>query len=275
VINYQLPATTGFPSILKNFDATVENTGWELTIQTRNIESDKFTWTTSINMTIPKNRLVSFAGIDDSPYASRYKVGSPLSIQRMYIWKGIDPQTGEHIIADLDDNGSLDDKDRVFSSPFGPKYYGGMLNTLRFKGIEMSFLIQFSKQIGQIQYVNYPGSTGENQPVEAMNRWRQEGDITNVAKFSTDFTLPSFYSSTVLNSNYNIADASFIKLKTLSISYTLPKNIIDKLKLTQTRFFVQGQNLFVLSDFIGLDPETGARTMPQMKMITGGIDLKF
>jgi hypothetical protein len=275
VINYQLPATTGFPSISKNFDATVENKGWEFTVQSRNIESDKFTWTTSINMTIPQNILVSFPGIEDSPYASLYEVGSPLSIQRMYVWKGVDPQTGLHVLDDLDDNGSFDDKDRVFASPLAPKYYGGIMNTLRFKGLEMSFLIQFSKQTGQNEYINYPGNSRDNQPVNAMNRWKEEGDVTNVAKFSTDFSLSGFYSVYLLNSSYNTVDASFLKLKTISISYTFRNSTLNKLKLRQARIFAQGQNLLVVSDFIGFDPETGARTLPQLRMITGGIDLKF
>lgn len=274
IFDYQLPATTGFPYIRKNFDATVENTGWEFFIQTRNIETNSFSWSTSINMTLPKNRLLSFPGIDVSPYATQFKIGEPLSIQNHYIWKGVDPQTGLHVFADLDDSGTLNGKDRVFGNPLGSKYYGGVMNTLRYMGLELSFLFQLVKQKSVGPYSAAPGGSISNQPEEVMTRWAREGDVTNVGKFSTDFEVQgNFYN--VLASDYNIVDASFIRLRTFSLSYVLPVAFLEKFKVKQTRIFVQGQNLLTITDFVGLDPETGARVMPQMRTITGGISVKF
>ncbi|MBT1712578.1 hypothetical protein KK062_30365, partial [Fulvivirgaceae bacterium PWU5] len=86
LVDYQLPAMTGFPGVLSNLDATVENEGIELALQTRNIETENIRWSSIFNITFPKTRLVEFPGLETSPYASQFKIGEPLSIQRGYVW---------------------------------------------------------------------------------------------------------------------------------------------------------------------------------------------
>ncbi|MCD9018891.1 SusC/RagA family TonB-linked outer membrane protein [Parachryseolinea silvisoli] len=275
LVNYQLPTTTGFDFILTNFNATVENRGLEFVLQSQNIRSKRFDWTTSINLTVPKNELISFPGIEDSPYSKTYKVGEPLAIQYQYVWSGVNPQTGQHVIDDLSGDGAINYvDDGRFGSALVDKYYGGVVNTIRYGQFELSLLFQYCKRNGTSIYNDYPGMFIGNQPIEVMNRWENDGDITDIAKFSTDFTLYNEYTQ-VRSSNYNTVDASFIRLKTMSVTYKLPSTLLDKLNMKQLNVFVQGQNLWTITNFIGLDPETGARSLPQLRMITYGLQASF
>lgn len=274
VVDNPLSYITGFGSIYRNFDeATIENTGWEFALQSHNINRRHFKWETSLNITLSRNRLLSFDGIESSPYATQYKVGESLNIERKYVWKGVDPVTGNHVIADLDGNGSIDDADRVFSDNMDPKYFGGISNTFSYKGIGLSFLFRFANQKGTTAFQQAPGG-GANQPVEVMKRWRKQGDVTDIAKFSMDYQdLSWFYYSTA--SDHGIVDASFLTLSTLSLSYNLPRELVQKAKIREASIYVHGQNLLTITKFIGLSPESGAYSMPQLRMITGGINLKF
>lgn len=274
--NYTLPGTTGFTSILSNLNATVENTGYEAELNIAVLDVDDFHWSTSVNFSVPKNKLIEFPGLESSPYATVYKVGEPLTIQRLYVWNGVDPETGLHVISDENGDGSLDDSDKKFMKPLGRKYYGGILNTLAFKRFELSFLLQFSKHIMRDYLPGvYPGRPHANQITQVLDRWQNDGDQTSVAKFSADEGVEIYYGSYVVMSNLNTLSASFLRLKTLTLSYSVPSAILDRIRLKEAKLYVQGQNLFTHSDFIGLDPETGSYTIPPLRMITGGLSLKF
>src|SRR5690606_2520363 len=94
LVGTTLPGTTGFATINGNLDAIVENTGLELELNSVNINSNNFQWTTSFNITIPNNRLVSFPNLDESTYANQLVIGEPLNITKRYKWNGVDPDTG-------------------------------------------------------------------------------------------------------------------------------------------------------------------------------------
>ncbi|WP_199732274.1 SusC/RagA family TonB-linked outer membrane protein, partial [Flavobacterium macacae] len=120
-----LPGTTGFQTVQANLDATVRNTGFELTLRTVNIETVAFSWNTSINLTVSKNKLVSFPGLEGSTYASRYVVGQPMNIRKLYHYEGIDPDTGLYRFADTNGDGKVNYLDMTAIADFSPKYYGG------------------------------------------------------------------------------------------------------------------------------------------------------
>jgi TonB-dependent starch-binding outer membrane protein SusC len=273
LIDYQLPATTGFQTILSNFDATVQNTGWEFGVQSRNVNSAKIRWTTSFNLTLPRNELTDFPGIENSPYKHTYEVGRPLSVQFLYTWKGVDPNTGLNVIEDSNGDGTLDDDDRRLFDAFDANLYGGIQNALQIGAFEFSFLIQFSKKDVIAPSWAYPGMTASNQPIDVLSRWTREGDRTDVGKFSQNYDIYFEYGLTGI-SNRQIVDGSFIKLKNLIFSYRFPSRLVTRLKMSECRFFLQGQNLLTLSKFDGFDPETG-NGQPQLMTITGGFNVKF
>lgn len=271
LIDYPLPATTGFQSVLQNFEAVVQNTGWEVVVRGDVFSSSDWRWNLSMNFTLPDNKLVKFDGIENSPYATTYKIGEPLSIQRLYRSKGVNPETGRYEVEDRNSDGFINDLDRVLINPMDKSFYGGLNNTLQYKNIELSFLLQFTHQQKQRILFSYMPGTHNNQPVEVLDRWRETGDQTSIQKFSTN-SYTDFFNA--YSSDYNVTDASFIRLKTISISYLLPQEWLNRVKLQQAKVFLQGQNLFTLTKYDGLDPETGV-SLPPLRMITTGIQLKF
>jgi TonB-linked SusC/RagA family outer membrane protein len=276
LVNYQLPATTGFSSVNSNFDAVIENSGWEVNFNTRNIVTEKMQWTTAFNISIPRNKLIEFEGIEESPYANTFKVGQSLSVRRLYEWIGVDQTTGAHKFRDRNDDGRIiSDDDMIFTSSLDRRYFGGISNSVRYGPIEVSFLVQFSNQKANKYLAALPGRMG-NQPIEVLERWRQEGDIVDIQRVSTNTR--SIYGrayNTLFNSSYNIQSGSFARLKTLSISYQLPAKILKSVFVADASIYVQAQNLFTVTNFRGLDPETGSLSLPPLRMITTGILLKF
>lgn len=275
LVNYQLPFSTGFASIRTNFNASVENKGWEFTVQSRNIVRRNFSWNTSFNISFSKNKLLSFPGLETSPYAMQYKVGEPLNIQRHYVWLGVDPETGLHTFEDLNKDGVIDyyEKDVKFVNSMARRFYGGMSNNLQYKSFDLSFTLEFASTPALRPFWDYPGANISNQLVSVMNRWRKPGDKTDVARFSTKFAdvIPYGFASL---SNYSVVDGSFIKLRTLSLSYALPAKLLKVTPVKDARIFLQGLNLLTISNYPGLDPQTG-NALPQLRSITGGINVKF
>ncbi len=275
LVDYTLPATTGFSSVLKNFEATVQNTGWEILLRADLVRSENLQWSVSANLSIPRNKLVAFPGIEDSPYATYYKVGEPLSIQRTYIWTGVDPETGLHTFLDVDENGVINSNDKEFTYSLDSKFYGGLNSNFRYKGFEVSFLLRFKQQKAKLNPV-YNAGDQNNIPLWIWNeRWQQPGDITDVQRFTQ--TSPG----TTALSNYNnsdaITEASFIRLQSLSLSYTLPQALAQKAGAKMVKIFLQGQNLFTISSYnrYVLDVERAGSGFPQLRIITAGLQLKF
>jgi TonB-linked SusC/RagA family outer membrane protein len=272
LVNYPLPSATGFDFILSNFIAAVQNRGWEFVVSTKNIERSAFKWVTTLNLTIPQNKLIEFDNIENSPYATQYRVGKPLNIRRTYKWLGVNPESGLHEIFDANKDGVYNDSDKDFSKAVGKKYYGGLLNSISFRRFEMSFLLQFASQNAQFRY-SAPGGR-QNQFVEIMKRWQSKGDISDHQKF-TDATSGQRVYEYAMGSDYAIVDASFIRLKTVSLSYALPGRMLNSIKIQNVSAFVQMQNVFTITDFVALDPETGSYTLPQLRMITTGLQFKL
>ncbi|MCK9305515.1 MAG: SusC/RagA family TonB-linked outer membrane protein, partial [Bacteroidales bacterium] len=276
LVNYTLPAFTGFSSVLKNFEATIENSGWEILLRGNLIRSENLQWNMSANITFPRNKLVAFPDIEDSPYATIYKVGEPLSIVRAYTWTGVDPETGLHTFLDVDNNGVINESDKRFSYNMDSKCYAGLSSNLVYKGFELSFLLRFKEQRARYKPLPQAGEQ-DNIALWAWNeRWQKPGDITDVQRFTQYYE-----STTVLNNYYSYSDArtdaSFIRLQTLSLSYTLPKLITQKAGAKMVKIFLQGQNLFTISKYnrYALDVEIVGNSFPQLRMITAGLQLKF
>ncbi|WP_161554529.1 SusC/RagA family TonB-linked outer membrane protein [Sinomicrobium soli] len=268
-----LPYSTGFTSITDNFsEALIQNSGWEFLLRGTLIQNPDFTWSMSFNLSVNRNKLVSFEGIEDSPYSTIFKVGESLSIQRLYVWEGVDPETGEHQFLDKDDNGIINDEDKVFNNALDRDFYGGITQELSYKGLGLSFLFQFSRQNARFIESRTPGYNF-NQPDYVLDRWQEPGDMTNVQRYSTQGTMGTSFSQ-FRSSTGNLEDASFIRLKSLNLSYTFSKGLINKFNLKNLRLFVQGQNLLTFTGYSGPDPET-RYGLPPLRMITTGFHITF
>ncbi|TXD81182.1 SusC/RagA family TonB-linked outer membrane protein [Subsaximicrobium wynnwilliamsii] len=275
LIGVPLPATTGFNSINANLDATVENRGLEFQLTSQNIKTEHFSWSSSVNLTIPKNELLSFPDLEGSSYANQLVIGQPLNIVKVYESQGVNPQTGLFEFTDFNNDGNISSpQDRQIVKDLNPEYYGGFENSLSYKNLSLNVLFQFTKQLGAHYLAggNFIGAMS-NQPVEVLDRWQNIGDVTDVQQFTTGLDPESalaFINYT--QSDAGITDASYIRLKTVALSYQLP-TIRQRVNC---EVFLRGQNLLTLTKYNGLDPETRSRnTIPPLRFITLGTKFTF
>lgn len=278
LVNYTLPAQVGFTSILANFPALVQNSGWEYTLATTNIHTPKFRWNTSANLTVLRNKLLDFPNLSTSSYANKLVLGQPTTIIKYLENTGVNAQTGLYQF-----NGTSVPANQTAITNTAPKFYGGITNDLSYGNFNLSFLFHFARQNGVNELgasVNAPGvlPTGalSNQPTYALQRWQNAGDVTAVQKYTTSNSTGYL---NLTNSNAIISDASFIRLKNLEFAYRLPALLASKIKMKACKIYVQGQNLLTFTNYKGLDPETatsyGVAMLPTLKTMVLGIQTTF
>jgi TonB-linked SusC/RagA family outer membrane protein len=277
LVGYRLPWTTGFSSVQSNLNATVENRGIEISVNAINIKSKNFRWSTSLNLTFPKNKLVNYPNLAGTSYSTTYVVGQPLSILFVYDQKGVNPQNGIYDVVDIDGNGLLNQLDKTSYLFLGPKCYGGFQNILNYKSFQLDALLQFVKQDGR----NYLGEfttpgTGFNQPTEVLSRWQNLGDDKPIQKFSSGVVaINSQAFSNYRESTALVSDASFIRLKNVSLSYRFNEEMNKRLGVQHSKVFIQGQNLVTITKYKGLDPESQGMRLPPLRWLTMGVQLTF
>ncbi len=280
LVGYNLPVTTGFSSIRANLPAVIENKGWELELSSSNVKGKSFTWATAFNVSIPKNKLISYPNIESSSYATRFVVGQPLFLRFLYKFNGLNPTTGVYTFEDLNKDGvitSAGDRVPVF---VGQKWFGSISNSFTFKGISIDFSFQFVKQTGFDLAIEKgtPGRFNTNEPVSLLNRWQKIGDQSVFQKYSSaTSSAASSMNSLFMLSDALITDASFVRLKNVSLSWQLPAKWQRQLKTNTIRFYLQGQNLLTITKYKGLDPETNGTisTLPSLRVVTAGLNLTF
>lgn len=272
LIGLSLPSITGFTSVQGNFPATVENTGWELVLQIRPIQTIDFIWNSNLNLTLPKNRLIKFQDLESSSYASIYEIGRSLSIRKLYHYTGIDPVTGKYTFEDVNGDGILNNEDQTIIADMSRNFYGGWQNSLNYKNWSFSFLFEFVRQKGlnPIRAFGVPGAQ-VNFPKEVLDRWQKNDSNGKYQGYTQNYDAGSFnYSS----SGANIKDASFIRMKSLSFNYQLPSNIIHSLRLEQAQVYMNAQNLFTLTPYKGFDAQSpGGLNLPALTSVHLGIKL--
>lgn len=272
LVGLPLPSITGFNTVQANLPATVENTGWEFELAAKIFARD-FKWQTFINFTIPRNKLLNFPQIEQTSYANTYRIGHPLNIRLLYRYNGVDPDTGLYRVVDVNTDGSYDFEDRVVIKNFGRKYYGGINNNISYKAFNLDFLWEFVSQEG---YGNYRGLAGTKtiQTNGFFKEW-QYGENKNIQRVSESFdALIAYYNS--FESEHFIMNSSFIRLKTLSINYNLPKRPLKSFGLNGCKLFLQVQNLLTITDYNGLNVESpGANSIPTLRTVTLGAKFNF
>ncbi|WP_177222912.1 SusC/RagA family TonB-linked outer membrane protein [Chitinophaga sp. YR627] len=278
-----LPATAGqVGSFIENMPATIQNTGFEFSLNSINIKTNTLTWNTYFNLTIPRNKLLEFGDIESSTYAGTLIVGQPANFVKLYRAAGVNAETGLYEFYDKDGKITNNpDSDPLNYNRFidpNPRFYGGIGNTLNCRRFTLDFLFQFVKQLGEnIPGSSMPGAGRNNQQRDVINHWRKPGDITTIQKFAsaTNFDATMAY-------NYNLfsdafwQNAAFVRLKNVSLSYDLPTSVLSKLKLRSVRFYAHGQNLLTFTPYKGLDPESKSNfSLPPLRTVTFGAQISL
>lgn len=278
LIGYPLGFTSGFYSINQNINANIKNTGLELQIDAHIIKSRSFNWSSSLNFTTNKNVLTRFDGLEKTTLSKQYVIGEPVNIKKTFPLIGVNPQTGLYEYRTADGKATstpnpLNDITSLVNT--NPKWYGGVSNKLDYKNFSLDFLFQFVKQVGSsglFTMFGRPAGAMQNTPSVVQDQyWRKPGDQKTYQKPSTTFN--SSYIS-LLQSDAAYQDASFIKLKNISLSYTLPQAWLKKTKISNAKIYTLAQNIFTITNYYGIDPESQLLLyLPPLRTITFGIQI--
>jgi len=276
LVGIPLPGTTGFASLQSNLNAVVENTGWEFELRVLPLQKKELEWSASVNLSIPRTKLVSFPGLETSTYRNQYIIGEPLDVIQAYNFEGVDTETGLYTFTDFDGDGIISaNGDRRAVVRRNPKYFAGFQNNVRFQNWTVDFLLQYVNQTGtKSAHMGFlPGSIS-NVPSAGGSVWTQPGDVAQVQQYSTGFNndaTTAFYQ--YIGSNDSYTDASYVRLKNISVSYELPSSISGSL---QCKIYALAQNLFTVTSYKNADPETQySGYLPPLRIISMGMKLTF
>lgn len=276
LVNYKLPTVTGFANVIANLNAEVRNTGWEFILNTTNIAAQDFSWKSSFNVSLPKNKLVSFPGLATSPYYSQYIIGQPLNIStRLYRYTGVDPETGIYTAVDVNQDGQMNLDDRTERVKLDASLFGGFKNTLVYRQFSLDFLFSFRKQKGRnyLYYIEDPGMMNNIPAILYDQFWREPGQRALLQRPTQSYSSEAYNARNYFQtSNASYSDASFIRLRNVSLSYNLPVPSLQRLRITNARLYLQAENLFRITPYELGDPEVGAYyIVPPLRTIVVGV----
>ncbi|WP_188134050.1 SusC/RagA family TonB-linked outer membrane protein [Chitinophaga sp. CF418] len=281
LLGKNLSLVTGFNGIRRNLPALVQNTGWEFTLDYTPVKGSNFTWSGSANITIPQNKLIRYDGLAESSDNNRFIIGESIGIVKVFQYEGVNPITGLYEFVTVKGeltSAPVDPTDKIRFLNLDPKWYGGFSNTVSFKGFDLDMFFQFSKQKAAIaRFGNYPGANIGQQPKIVLNRWRKAGDVAEIQKVTTNFAEYFDPLNAAGSSDAAYGDATYVRLKNVSLSYRFNAGFIKKAHISNARIFVQGQNLLTITNYFGgVDPETqSAGSLGALRTFTIGTQLTF
>lgn len=292
LLNVPVPVYTGFTTQLTNI-GSMQNKGFEFGLTSTNIKNKDFTWTSNFNFSINRNEVLKLGPnnapieIDEWGYFVT-EVGQPMSNYKGYIFDGIyqnqaqvnnsirypGAAPGDPIIRDVNGDKVIDLNDRTILGNSQPDFTAGLTNTLKYKNFEFSFLLQgvFGNEIWnqQTRFSKF-WNDSRNSYGSVTNYWKSEQEPGDGKTFKPYATYPANALGKAAYiqgySNYWMEDGSFIRIKNLRLSYTLPENLFKKMPMRSARVYVNAENVYVFSKYVGFDPEnssysTGASNVP-------------
>ena len=280
--------TVGFSSMLKNV-GEMKNQGVEVDINVDVFKHSQVRWNTGLALSHNSNKVTKLYEGKDIIDGSRItREGESYYSWWSREWAGVDPQTGEEqwVLNTKNEDGSINrgltknptEAQRVIIGKPDPKLTGGWRNSLSWKGLELNMLFNFS--LGGKVYDTYRTSFTDtdgyavwyNMSTDQLNRWQKPGDVTDVPRRINNYVWGNYGSSRFMK------DLNYLRLKSLSLSYSLPQKWVNKAQLNNVRVFVSGSNLLTLTSYKFTDPEMPVNGMPtfglpNLKTVTFGIEL--
>ncbi|PXY00987.1 SusC/RagA family TonB-linked outer membrane protein [Marinifilum breve] len=274
----QIPLQSGFQNLTSNI-GDFRNKGYEISIRSTNFSTKNFMWSTNFNFSYNKSEIREL--IEDDRIIElgtvAYKKGNPIASLYLAEWAGVNPETGYNMYVNPDATGADDllieyqtnvrtpnESDitasrRVTNKTGNPKYFGGFTNTFRYKNFDASVLISFAGGHYVVNSANHQlrNDVWMNQHKDVNNAWKQAGDQSQLAVRALNYWQPLTrrVDSDYQNSTQFLQDADYVKLKNLTIGYTLDNSLSSKVGIDKLRFYVQAQNLFTITDVDYIDPE--------------------
>ncbi len=294
LLNAPIAATNGFSSITRNI-GDMQNKGFEFSLNTRNFVGE-FKWSTSFNISLNRNKVLRL--VDDQPiypggrFLGRIAVGEPLGYFYGKAYAGVDAANGDALYyVDASRTATTNDYAAAQNQKLGdpnPKFFGGLGNHFSYKNFDLDVQAQFVSgneiynMAGVFQSAN--GDYFDNQTIDQLNYWTPTNTITNIPQ-------PRFGDSNGTGpSSRWIQDGSYLRIKSVTFGYNIPKSFINKYKLQNVRIYASALNLFTITGYKGYDPEVNTPsggslqsdniqlghdfyTPPQARTITFGLNI--
>lgn len=290
--NRPISSTTGFQNYLGNL-GQLNNRGWELELRTINFAGSNFNWTSVLNMTHNKNKIVSLDGkLEQSIEGSWFihKVGLPYSTFYVKEYAGVDPQTGTalYYMNTQDANGNYDktvttDASAAQAIPYksvDPKISGGFTNIVNYKWFDLALTLTYSlggysfDKTGTYNETDGAKEQNYNLPIYELDRWQKPGDVTDVPRFVLG------QAAGPQNSSRYVHSTDHLRVKNLTLGFTLPDQWLTKLGVSKARLYFSGSNLLTWAKWDQYDPEVPVSgevfcETPPMRTYSFGIEVSF
>ena len=278
------------PSITRN-EAAMSNWGVEVALSSVNIDRKGFRWTTDFNISTNRNRLekltlqkvyyYALASEAQNERVIRMEEGKPLSSFWGYKSLGVDPETGMMVYEDINEDGQINASDKQYIGNANPDFTFGLTNNLSWKGLNLSFLITGSvgndiynaSKIDMVGMHNYA-----NQTTDVLRRWRTPGQVTDIPKAGELYNIKA--------SSRWIEDASFLKIKNITLSYDIKHPALKKANIARIQPYVTLDNMITFTRYTGYDPEMSLSSnaydmgvdygvYPCVKTVMFGVNIDF
>lgn len=263
LLKRNLPKVSGYNSVYSNMGETA-NRGLEITLNSRNITTKDFSWNSTLVFSWNENEIKDLYGDGKDDLGNRWFIGHPIGViydyEKVGIWQedeiaagmheNWDPiaEAGDIKLKDQNGDGKINDDDRKILGQTAPKWIGGLTNTFTYKDFSLSVFIQTVQGLKKNNTLisiagdemgrrNSTTEIGYWTPENQSNEWRSLRKNSN----KHGYGFPS--------------DASFTRIKDITLSYNLPRTIVSKIGIDALQMYVSGRNLFTFTDWIGWDPE--------------------
>jgi TonB-linked SusC/RagA family outer membrane protein len=291
LLERQLPTASGFGRITQNIGQT-RNTGLEIGLNTINVDGKNFSWTTDWMFYTNKEEIVSLYQGKEDDIGNKWFIGHPIVTHYDYKFDGIWQNTpedqarmalfnnnggtfqaGDIKLYDVDGNDKITSDDRMILGTIMPKWTASMTNTFTYKNFDLSFFLY--ARYGQMitMSTSHLRMEGRYNNLD-VDYWTPDNPSNKYPRADKTSEFPNYIEA------LSYQDGSFLKLKNLTLGYTLPKSVTEKIMLQRCRFYITAENLFMLTDYDGLDPENGTNrggegTTPSPKNMLFGLNITF
>lgn len=277
---------SGFGNIPSNF-GSMRNRGIEVTVRGDVIRTKDFNWNITANVTYNQNRIIDLLRDSIVSGVTILKEGKPLNTLYLVEYAGVNPANGNAQYVNKFDKSVTMQFNPSFRNYFGTTdapWFGGITSTWSYKGFDLSAQLNFF--LDRVQYNNdknnltNPTYFFDNMHVEVLKEWRQPGDITNVPRPSSGATAFGPANPYQATTTRFLEDASFWRLRNVTLGYTFDSKLLAKAKMRSARIFVQGQNWWTGTKFQSFDPETTGASLvgaqyPALIQTTVGVNIGF
>jgi len=300
LLGVNVPGNTGFRTQTRNV-GEMENRGFEISLNSTNVATDHFTWSTNFNIGFNENEVTDLNGqVIQGRWTNRALEGEPLGVFFAREFAGVDPETGDALfyVNEKDENGNVVNPDAtttnfneanrvVVGSPH-PDFQGGFGTEITYRnfGLDVSFNFVSGNEIFDAggRWKSAPGWIFDNQTTDMLNAWEEPGDQTNVPEARLFVRNGNQFSSRYIH------DGSYIRLNRLTFDYTLPGSLLGQIGIDNARIYLTGSNLLTFTDYKWWDPEVNADfiaddsnlnlgnefySAPQARRLTGGFEVGF